>query len=262
MPDVSLILVSHDKPNLVREAVDCVLSQSFQNWQAVLIDSGVLLNQGFFDFVKDPRMRIMPSGETRELARTRNMASWCFNKLLNAGEVQGELVLYLCDDDLLYPQAFQTYWEFYTSNNREPQAMYSSQDIGLVNAQGKTKIIGRRTAEKPAGRFCRGQRLDCRVDYLQFCHTMAILQKYREVYKTTQYHSEDKRDAGHADGIFMERIGALATVHPIRSVLSMNRRTASSVNLEYAETAVGRAFILMKQKFKGAWELLTRGRQY
>lgn len=140
--------------------------------------------------------------------------------------------------------------------------MYASQDIGLVDAAGKTSVIGCRHATKPAGRFCRGARLDCKVDYLQFCHAAAILERYREVYKTTEYHSEDKRDASHADGIFMERIGSLTMVHPIDKVLSMNRRTVQSVNLEHSESAAGRALITLKQKVRGGLDRLKRGRRW
>jgi glycosyltransferase involved in cell wall biosynthesis len=253
MADISIVIVSHNKPRFIREAVQCVLDQTHREWEATLVDSGVLLNQGFFADLKDSRIRVVPSGETPELARTRNMASWCFNRWLNSGQLPGELVMYLSDDDLLYPEAFEAFWKFYIENNRAPQAMYASQDIGLVGPDGKTQIIGRRVADRPAGRFCKGKRLDCRVDYLQFCHTAKILEKFREVYKTTQYHSEDKRDAYHADGIFMEQVGALTKVYNIEKVLSMNRRTTDSVNLEYSASPVGRLFITLRQKLKGAW---------
>jgi spore maturation protein CgeD len=259
MADVSIIIVSHNKPRFVTEAVNSVLQQTHGNWEATLVDSGVLLNQDFFSQFKDPRLKVVASREPPDLARTKNPASWCFNRWLNSGEVSGELILYLCDDDLLYPEAFETFWRFYVEHGREPQAMYSSQDLGLVGRDGRMRIIGRRVADKPAGRFCRGRRLDCRVDYLQFCHTLRILEKMREAYKTTHYHSEDKRDASHADGIFMEQVGALTTVHPISKVLSVNRRTTESANLEYAASALGRFLILAKQKAKGGWQrLLSR----
>ena len=232
MADLSILIVSHNKPRFVKEAVQCLLDQTYSNWEGVLMDSGVLLNQGFFDYLKDPRIKVLPSGETPEFARTRNMASWCYNEILNSGRLTGELILYLCDDDLLYPEAFETFWRFYEQHNREPQAMYASQDIGLVGPDGKTRIIGHRAADAPAGRFCKGRKLDCRVDYLQFCHTAKILEQYREVYKTNRYQSEEKRDAHHADGIFMEQIGALTKIHNIEKTLSMNRRTMESANLE------------------------------
>src|SRR5690349_2212830 len=112
MADVSIILVSHNKPQFVKEAVQSVLDQTFQNWEAVLVDSGVLLNQGFFKYIKDKRFTVMPSGETPELAQTKTMATWCFNNVLNSGKLSGELIMYLCDDDILYPKAFETFWKF------------------------------------------------------------------------------------------------------------------------------------------------------
>jgi hypothetical protein len=226
------------------------------------MDSGILLNQGFFDYLKDPRLKIVPSGETPDMARTRNMAGWCFNRLLNSGQVTGELIMYLNDDDLLYPEAFETYWNFYQQHDRVPQAMYASQDIGLVGPDGETQIIGHRTADRPGGRLCKGRKLDCQVDYLQFCHTARVLGKFRDAYKTTQYHSEDKRDALHADGIFMEQIGALTKVYNIDKVLSMNRRTAESANLEYSASPFGRLLVTLRAKLRGARERLTTRRRY
>ncbi len=250
MADFSVIILSHNKPDLVKEAVQSVLDQNFQNWEAVLVDSGVLLKRGFFDYLKDPRIRVIPSGETPDMAKRMNMASWCVNNVLNSNLLHGELIMYLCDDDLLYREAFETFWNYYAKHNREPQAMYASQDIGLVDRQGRTKIIGQRIADRPAGRFCRGRKLDCQVDNLQFCHSRAILEQLRRAHKTTRYHSEDKEDAAHADGIFMEQIGALTKVHNIDKLVSINRRTVNSANLEYSESRAGRLAIMVKQKVK------------
>jgi len=261
MADLSILIISHNKPRTVKEAIQGVLDQTHPNWEATLIDSGVLLNQGFFAYLKDPRIRIIPTGETPELARSVNMASWCLNRWLNSDRARGELIMYLCDDDLIYPEAFATYWDFYCQHDRVPQAMYASQDLGVVDSQGKSQIIGRRIADRPRGRFCRGGRLDCRVDSLQLCLTSRILEKFREVYKTAQFHSEDKRDAHHADGIFMEQLGALTKVYNIDKVLSMNRRTVESANLEYASTPMGRVLVTLRAKFKGAWQRVSSRRR-
>jgi spore maturation protein CgeD len=262
MADLSVLIISHNKPRFVKEAVQSVLDQTHTNWQGILMDSGVLLDQGFFDYLHDPRLKVIPSGETPELARTKLMVCWCFNRLLNSGQLTGELILYLSDDDLFYPEAFATYWSFYQQHNREPQAMYASQDIGLVDPEGKTQIIGRRLADRPAGRFCKGRRLDCRVDYLQFCHTAKVLEQFRQEYNTTQYHSEDKRDAHHADGIFMEQIGALTKVWNIDKVLSMNRRTIESANVAYSASPLGRLLLTLRAKLRGAWDRVSRPRRY
>lgn len=259
MANISIIIVSHNKPDFVKEAVQSVLDQTHQDWEAILIDSGVLLKRGFFDYIKDKRIRVVASGENPEMAKKTNMASWCFNKLIASGELRGELIMYLCDDDVLYKEAFETFWGFYVSHNREPQAMYASQDIGLVGLRGETKIIGKRIADRPAGRFCKGRKLDCQVDYLQFCHSRAILDEMKEVYKTTEYHLEDRSHGDHADGVFMEQIGALTKVHNIDKLVSMNRRTTSSINLDYAESPLGRFFVLLKAKVKGLRRIFNRG---
>jgi glycosyltransferase involved in cell wall biosynthesis len=259
MPKFSIIILSHNKPDTVKQAIQCVIDQTEKDWQAVLVDSGVLLDQGFFGYLKDERIKIIPSGEEPGMGATKNMAGWCFNRWLNSSEVNGELVMYLCDDDLLYPNAFETFWNFYAKHNREPQAMYASQDVGLVDREGRTQIIGKRIADRPAGRFCKGRKLDCQVDYLQFCHTRVILDKMREAYNTVEYHLEDKSHCDHADGIFMEKMGALTKIYNIDKVLSMNRRTASSVNLEYADSRLGRFWILLKVKIKGIRRIFNRG---
>ena len=258
MAKISIIIVSHNKPDYVKQAVQSVLDQKFSDWEAVLVDSGVLLNQGFFEYLKDPRFRIIPSGETKEMFKTTNMASWCFNNVLNSGTLTGELILYLCDDDLLYPVAFGTFWDYYERQRKEPQAMYASQEIGQVGPDGQTRIIGKRIADRPAGRFCRGRKLDCQVDYLQFCHSRAILGPLAKSLGTTRCHCEDRAEGYHADGIFMEQVGAITKVHNIDVVVSMNRRTATSINIESADTKLGRAWVLVKAKYQGLRRRLAR----
>ncbi len=252
MAKISVIIVSHNKPDYVKEAIQSVLDQKFTDWEAVLVDSGVLLGKGFFDYLKDPRITIVPSGETKEMFKTTNMASWCFNNILNSGRLTGELILYLCDDDVFYPVAFGAFWDYYERHNREPQAMYASQEIGQAGPDGVTRIIGKRIADRPAGRFCRGRKLDCQVDYLQFCHTRALLGPLAQsLGGTTRPHCEDRAEGYHADGIFMEQVGAITKVHPVNVVVSMNRRTATSINIESADTRLGRAWVLVKAKWQG-----------
>lgn len=253
MPDFSIIIISHNKPSLVKHAVQSVLDQTHPNWEAILVDSGVLLRQGFFDYLHDPRITVIESGETPELARTRNMASWCCNQILNAGRLRGELIMSLCDDDLLYPEAFATFWEFYTRHNREPQAMYASQEIGFVDRKGKVVVVGRKLADRPAGRFCSGRKIDFEIDYLQFCHTAKILPRYRETYQTTEFYSENREHATHADGIFMENVGALTTVYNIPKVLSMNRRTPESINYPASLFTLVRTFLYLRLRPVMRW---------
>lgn len=223
---VTCILVSHDKPDLCHEAVQSVLDQTHRSWECLVVDSGVLFDRGYFQsypWADDPRLRIIRSTETEETRRTRAMAPWCFNECFRNRLVRGELVMYLCDDDVLYPNAFRTFVDFATKRP-DVLAMYASQDLGVIHPDGRRTIVGERRADRLAGRCCNGRGLDCEVDYLQFCHRATLLERF----PTDEFWPERKGTESHADGVFMERCGAITPIHPIRVKVSQNRRTPRS----------------------------------
>ncbi len=223
---LSCILVSHDKADFCREALASVVSQTHSEWQCVVMDSGVLFEEGYFEslpWMRDRRFRFLRSGETDETRRTKAMAPWCFNECYRKGLVHGELVMYLCDDDILYPNAFRTFVS-YAESRDDALAMYASQDVGVIYRDGRRRIVGERRAIGLAGRCCRGRTLDCQVDYLQFCHRRRLL----ELFTGKEWWPEGKDTEAHADGVFMEACGAITPIHPIDIKVSQNRRTPRS----------------------------------
>ena len=80
--------------------------------------------------------------------------------------------MYLCDDDLLYPNAFATFVDAFR-DNPIAMAMYASQDIGWLGREGLVvRVTPRRDGR---GKRCSGRIMDCQVDYLQLCHRLAAL---------------------------------------------------------------------------------------
>jgi hypothetical protein len=251
-PPMSILIVSHDKPTLLPEAVESVLSQTWTNWQAILVDSGVLYDRGFFSrfgWANDPRLRIVRSAETPELRRRKAMAPWCFNECFRRGWVHGELVMYLCDDDLLYPNAFAAFVAAFRSKP-DALAMYASQDIAWMNADGQSEIAGERRALAPGGESCAGRIMDCQVDYLQLCHRRSVL----DAFPDTDYWPEDIATGDHADGLFMEKLGRICEIVPMDVKVSQNRRTPWSVNLPAAEgTKAADTPIAVHETIMDAW---------
>jgi glycosyltransferase involved in cell wall biosynthesis len=228
MPFFSCIVLSHNKADHVGEAINSVEAQSFADWEAIVFDSGVLYDQGFFEHLpvmKDRRVRLVRSWETEELRKTRTIASWCFNECFRKGLVRGEYVTYLCDDDLLYPGAYQT---FYDQVQARPgiMAMYASIDVTGVNAQGEKCLFGELIAEEMKGSSCGGGPLDNRVDYLQLCHKTELLSRF----PNDEYWPENREVIRHADGIFLEQIGSLSPIYPIREKVGENRKVPLSLN--------------------------------
>src|SRR6266545_4889761 len=150
---VTCICVCHDKPDITHEAIGSIVKQTHADWEAIVIDSGVLYDAGYYERLawrSDPRIRLIRSHETEETRRTKAMAPWCFNECFRNGWVSGDLIVYLCDDDLLYSNAFETFSN-YCHQYPNVLAMYASQDIGIVYPNGWHAITGERRAREMRG---------------------------------------------------------------------------------------------------------------
>lgn len=214
---ISCLLVSHNKPTLVIAAIASVQSQSTPDWELIIMDSGNLYDQGYFDDYKDQRIKVYRSEETEEIRKTKAISPWCLNRMFKY--TTGDLISYLCDDDILYPSAFATF-DLYATRNPDVLAMYGSIDLAVYDG-GRGVIYGVRKALEISGRG--GYPLDCRVDYLQFCHRREVLDKLGP-----EPWPEDIETANHSDGVFMERVGQLCQVYPIPVKIGQNRRTRYS----------------------------------
>lgn len=228
MPFFSCILLSHDKADHVGEAINSLVAQTFPDWEAVVLDSGVLHDRGFYaslPAMKDPRIRLVRSWETEEIRQTKTIASWCFNECFRKKLLKGQYVTYLCDDDLLYPNAFQAFHD-YARTHPEAKAMYASVDLTGVSAGGEKLVFRELLAEEVKGSCCGGGPLDCHVDYLQLCHKADLFDSFPE----GDFWPEDRGVIQHADGIFLEKIGGLVPIYPVPVKIGENRKVPTSLN--------------------------------
>ncbi|MCH5376144.1 MAG: glycosyltransferase family 2 protein [Planctomycetes bacterium] len=233
-PFITCIVLSHDKPEFVTEAIESLARQSLQDWEAIVFDSGDLYDRGFFQdlpILNDPRFRLIRSWETEELRRTKTIASWCFNECFRKELVRGRYVTYLCDDDLLYQGAFAAFHQ-YLKAHAGTMAMYGSVDMTVVNRYGEKYFMREIVADEVKGRCCDGGPLDCHVDYLQLCHHVDVL----ETFPTDEYWSEDRAVIHHADGVFLEQIGESFPIVPVDAKIGENRKVPQSLN-EGGDTA-------------------------
>ncbi len=228
MPFVSCIVLSHAKPKYVAEAINSLVAQTFADWEAVVFDSGLLYDQGFFatlPAMTDPRLRLVRSWETEAIRQSKTIASWCFNECFRKKLLLGQYVTYLCDDDRYYPQAFQA---FYDAIQAKPQAraLYASVDMTGVDADGQKVHFGEMVADEIRGRSCGGGLLDGQVDYLQLCHQANLF----ELFPEADFWPEDRQVMRHADGIFLEKIGSQVPIYPVPVKIGENRKVPDSLN--------------------------------
>jgi hypothetical protein len=227
-PLFTCIVISHNKPAYVTEALASLAAQTVGDWEAIVFDSGSLYDRGFFDglpFFDDPRFRLVRSWETDELRRTKTIASWCSNECFRKDLVRGRYVTYLCDDDLLDPGAFAAFHAHILAHP-EAMALYGAVDLTVVNERGERFLLREIPAREVRGSVCNGGPLDRQVDYLQICHHVDVL----KTFPTDEYWPEARDAIRHADGIFLEQVGRSFPIYPVAARIGENRKVPESLN--------------------------------
>lgn len=116
-PKVSCILTSYNRPYKVQEAIASILTQSYSNWELIIVDdnSNEYTQKILKEMVKqDDRLILIQSGvRDHERAKTARYAT-CINMALPL--IKGDLVTYLTDDDIYYPHRFEKMVEVFTQN--------------------------------------------------------------------------------------------------------------------------------------------------
>jgi glycosyltransferase involved in cell wall biosynthesis len=227
-PLFTCIVISHNKPAYVTQALASLAAQTFGDWEAIVFDSGVLYDSGLFDdlpFFDDPRFRLIRSWETDELRRTKTIASWCSNECFRKNLVRGRYVTYLCDDDLLDPGAFAAFHD-YIAAHPQAMALYGTVDLTVVNERGERLLLREIPAREIRGSVCNGGSLDRQVDYLQICHHVDVLRTF----PSDEYWPEDRGSIRHADGIFLEQVGRSFPIYPVAAKIGENRKVPESLN--------------------------------
>lgn len=98
MATVSVVIPTHDRPDLLREALRSVAEQSLRPDEVIVVDDGSTpaVDESRLKESFGPTVRVIRNEEARGLAFARN---------LGVEGASGEMVVHLDDDDLLAPNA-------------------------------------------------------------------------------------------------------------------------------------------------------------
>lgn len=95
---ISVVIPTHNRPEMLSEAIASVCRQTHPDWEIVIIDDGSIpavdetaLRQRF-----DPRIHVVRNDEPRKLTIARDQG---------VRHAQGDLIVHLDDDDLIAPNA-------------------------------------------------------------------------------------------------------------------------------------------------------------
>ncbi len=97
---VSIIMPSYNTEGFIKETIESVLKQTYENWELIIVDDCSTDNtdQVVEPFLKDKRIRYIKNAVNSGAAVSRNLA---FKK------AKGKWIAFLDSDDLWYPQKLE-----------------------------------------------------------------------------------------------------------------------------------------------------------
>ena len=132
-PLVSVIVPTHNRPGLLKKAVQSILDQTFQNLEIIVVnDAGQDVSQVVEAF-GSPNLSLHCHETNQGLAAARNTG---------IRAAKGKYIAYLDDDDLFYPEHLATLVERLESDGSFV-AYTDAHRVHLEKRDGVTKAIGR-----------------------------------------------------------------------------------------------------------------------
>jgi glycosyltransferase involved in cell wall biosynthesis len=107
-PLVSIVMNCYNGEKYLREAIDSIVSQSYQNWELIFWDNkSTDSSQSIFDSYKDSRFKYFLSDNHTTLYKARNFALNC---------ISGEYICFLDVDDIWMPDKIKSQITVLTQN--------------------------------------------------------------------------------------------------------------------------------------------------
>lgn len=236
-PRVTCILTAHMKPYLRNALASTVGQTAADRLDVVVMDSGQWCVEGKVRS-DDPtslematiRRRYFGVGPVRQwyftgegpgIRREKCPVGWATNQAIRAGHVTGEYVCTFYDDDRWHP-TFVERMAGYLDDHPDELAVWCSQNRIRLDPDGRETLVGVIEASGPK----RPGQWDCQVDGGQVMFRREVLDKIGDPWLPE---SPDNAICRHSDGIFLEKLGAVAgIVQSIADVLYDHRFTPIS----------------------------------
>ncbi|SEN04197.1 glycosyltransferase family 2 protein [Paenibacillus sp. OV219] len=220
MLKVSCILTSYNRPVMIRDAIASVLNQSYPNWELLIVDdhSNRETQEVLHAFASaDSRIHIIQTGVSGQDRRNTTRYATCINMAIP--HITGELVTYLTDDDIYYPERFEKMIEVFESNEHI-HIVYGKQcfavlaDDGQIHKSGIRPLVGitREPAEK--------------IDHNSIMHRTSC-------FELVPRWNDDPSIWAWADAVFFQQLAAHWNFHPVDYVSDEHRYHANSIQAKH-----------------------------
>jgi spore maturation protein CgeD len=223
-PRVSFFLPSHNKREYVLEAIYSIVGQTFQDWELWVLENStddgatrkVIKDSGVLD---DKRIVYEELNYSTRFRQSVYITAWMLNHWYK--KANGDLILYLSDDDLFSPDAAEVCVQAFDQHPDWDAAWFSLQH----HISGAPYHTGPPVSGIAANSLKGPGQMDCQADGGQVVHTRRILDEVPEPWFPE---TDDPGINRHCDGLFLENIASKTPFHPIPKVLVHHRYTSAS----------------------------------
>jgi glycosyltransferase involved in cell wall biosynthesis len=145
---VTIVTATYNRPHILKEAIESVRKQTYSNWEQIVVSDG-----------RDPRVEAL--GATFNEPRLRVFNTRRFSVMGNYQRnyalkyATGEFVLYLDDDNIIYPQCLETMVKGFTADAvgyvvcpihygdgiMAPGESFRHEEIDLLNFMVRRKLV-------------------------------------------------------------------------------------------------------------------------
>jgi glycosyltransferase involved in cell wall biosynthesis len=125
MPAITVVLPTYQRPELLTEALKSLVAQTFEDWEAVIVDGSP---EGTPPPIDDARVRYFREGEhgVSGLVQARNFAVRASNS---------KYIAYLDDDEIYYPSKLEVMWNF-LEQEAKGEMVYHDVVVAVVEPAG------------------------------------------------------------------------------------------------------------------------------
>jgi len=126
MPQISVVMPVYNGARYLREAVDSILSQTYSDFEFIIINDGS----------NDETSQILDSYDDRRIVRKANSTNMGLVASLNLGieMAQGEFIAIMHADDISLPHRLQVQYDYM---NSKPDVGFLGTNICLMDAKGQ-----------------------------------------------------------------------------------------------------------------------------
>lgn len=122
---VSIIMPSYNTASYIKETIQSVLNQTYQNWELIIVDDCSADNTDeVLGTIKDPRIRYFKNDKNSDAAVSRNKA---------LREARGQWIAFLDSDDLWMPEKLEKQIHFMEKNDYS----FSYTNYEEIDVEGK-----------------------------------------------------------------------------------------------------------------------------